>query len=109
PGDARPRRVTRAVRIGKEGLGELGMIGEVTFRQRPSVVCPGLSAIDFFPSPLANVIDEDDSRAGLHLEGEWIAQAKCPDRPAQTSGRTVERIVGRNGAVAVEAEHLAEW
>src|SRR3712207_8870453 len=44
------------------------------------------------------------------LDGELpgVAQTQCPDRPVVGGGLGVEGVVGRDGAVLVYAQHLAE-
>ena len=57
---------------------------------------------------LPDVVDVHATGAGLETEGERIAQAVRPDRLRKPGLRAVERVVGRNRAVVVETQDLAE-
>src|SRR5207247_4383328 len=73
---------------------------------RPAIVGPGDSLVDLLGDS-THVVDEDPPRAGLHGEGERVAQAERPDRPGLAPRRLEERVVRRNGAVGVDPEQLA--
>src|SRR5207302_6173735 len=79
-----------------------------TFGGGPTVVRTGNAVVDFFPGGLANIIDEEAGRAWLKSEGEWIAEAKRPDGAIVPSGGIVKWIVGRDGAVGIDAQNLPE-
>ena len=79
-----------------------------TFGCRPAVVRTSDAVVDFFPGRLANIIDKQAGRARLKSEGERIAEAKRPDRAIVSSRGIVERVVGGNGAVGIDAQHLPE-
>src|SRR5205823_7409127 len=83
-------------------------IARRTFGCRPAVVRTGNAVVDFFPGRLTNIIDEQAGRAWLKSEGKRVAEAKRPDRSIASSGAIVERVVSRDGAVGIDAQHLSE-
>src|SRR5438105_2742478 len=85
-----------------------GWIAGRTFGGRPTVVRTGNAVVDLFPGGLANIIDEEASRAWLKSEGEGIAQAKRPDGAIVSRGGIVKWIVGGDGAVGIDAQYLPE-
>jgi hypothetical protein len=74
---------------------------------RPSVVLPRRYLVDLFPSVLAYLVDEHIGYTRLNVQAERLAQRKRPDSPAGTRGAIEEGVVGRDGAVAVDAQDLA--
>src|SRR5687767_7138480 len=78
------------------------------FRGGPTVVRSRYAVVDFFPRAGTDVVDEDATGVGVNAESERIAQAESPDGAVLAGGRREERVVRRDGAVAVVAQHFAE-
>src|SRR5829696_7241764 len=101
--------VDAGMRVGEQGVlvvlkagrrgGEALIIG-------PPVVRSPCYPIDFFPAVLADLVDEHRARARLDVEADRLAQPERPDA-VFARGRTVEGVVGGDGAVAVDAQDLA--
>ena len=75
--------------------------------RRPAVVPAADDLVDLL-RPAAHVVRPDPTRARLHRERERVAAPQRPDRPVLAGRPVHERVVGRDRAVRVEAEDLAE-
>ena len=78
------------------------------FGLRPAEVRARDRVVDLFPGVLADVVDVDAAVRAVDREVERVAQSACPDRLVDAGGLAEERIVGRNRAIGVDAQHLAE-
>src|SRR5262249_54841028 len=99
-------RLADAVVVGVDRGAVFG-VARRPLRLRPAVVGAGDALVDLLPARLAHVVDEDAARAGLHREGERVAQAQRPDGTVLARGPGEERVVLGEGAVGVDAEELA--
>src|SRR6266404_5748869 len=78
------------------------------FAVRPAIVGAGDAVVDFLPAALADDVNEDAAGPWLHAERERVAQTQGPDGPVVPRGGRVKGVVRGNGAVGVDAQHLAE-
>src|SRR4029078_9077655 len=103
---------TAALAVGAGGVGEERGPDRRMVRlprdDRPAVVAAGHHLVDLLPGTKADVVDEEARARALEGEGERIAQPHREDAAREPAGLRVERIVGRRGAVLVEAQQLAE-
>ena len=83
-------------------------IARRTFGCRPAVVRTGDAIVDFFIGRLADIVNEEAARAWLKRKGERVAEAKRPDRAIVSGRAVVKGVVGRDGAVGIDAQHLPE-
>jgi hypothetical protein len=67
-----------------------------------------MPVVDLLPCNLADIIDEHPAGPWLKGKGEGIAQAERPDRAVVAGRREVERVVGRDAAIGIDAQHLAQ-
>src|SRR5262249_23552718 len=100
------RRVAPIVRVvvGRVGVGGIA-VGR--FDVRPAVVGASRTDVDFLDRGrviVAAHVADDEAPGGRSAIGAGRGeQTECPDRVLVGSGTVIERIVGRYGAVHVEA------
>ncbi len=73
----------------------------------PAVVGAGDGVVDLLPEVRADVVDERPTGCGLHRERKRIAKAQEPDRFVDSGCGRVERVVGGDGSVGIDPQHLA--
>ena len=85
----------------------LAVIVDSVADPRPAVIQPGLQLVDLVAAARAMVVRPDQAGGGVESQPLDVAMAQAPDL-GRMAGAADERIVGGCGAVAGQAENLAE-
>ena len=104
-------RTTKTVVVGMEWVlivGRRCLPTEVAFYSVPTIVAPGKDIIHFLKQGIADIVGEQPVRAGLHGGGKGVAEAIGPDGAVVVAEQVIERVVGGNTAVWIDAKDLTQ-